>query len=88
MDNQGGGLMLLPPAPGKCQECAVEHDPAQPHNQQSFYYQFKFNAQHGRSPKWADAMAHCTPEMRALWIKHLRVQAKKAGIKIELPEEN
>src|SRR5437660_1387602 len=31
--------VLLPPSPGRCQECAVFHDERDPHNQQSLYYQ-------------------------------------------------
>ncbi len=73
------GLTLLPPAPGLCQECAVDHDPTHPHNQQSFYYQFQFNLKHGRSPKWTDAMAHCTPEMQEKWREALIPLLKKHG---------
>lgn len=64
---EGGGLYLLPPAPGLCEWCATEHGPGDPHNQQSLYYRTKFRVIHGRSPTWSDAMAHCTPEVRALW---------------------
>jgi hypothetical protein len=67
-----GGLNLMPCAPDVCQECAVKHDPEQPHNQQSLYYQYKFYAQHGRWPTWADAMAHCDREVREYWISALR----------------
>jgi hypothetical protein len=63
---------LLPPAPGLCQECAVDHAPEQPHNQQSLFYQMRFNAQHGRYPTWADAMAHCDAETRDIWTQELR----------------
>lgn len=62
---------LMPPAPGKCQMCAVEHEPAQPHNAQSLYYQYAFYAEHGRWPTWADAIAHCAPDMQAFWKKAL-----------------
>jgi hypothetical protein len=58
---------LLPPAPGKCQMCAAEHEPHLPHNAQSLYYQYAFYGARGRWPTWADALAHCTPEMQALW---------------------
>lgn len=62
---------LMPPAPGKCQTCAVEHALEQPHNAQSLFYQYAFYAEHGRWPTWADAIAHCTSEMQAFWKKAL-----------------
>lgn len=67
-------MMLLPPAAGHCQQCAVKHDPAQPHNQQSLYWQFWFTMTYPeleRSPTWADAMEHCTPTVRDHWITEL-----------------
>lgn len=77
-----GGFKVLPPAAGKCQVCAAEHDPTQPHNQQSLYYQFTFNAEHGRSPTWEDSMAHCSPEVKSKWkagFIHM-IRDQKAGI--------
>lgn len=65
------GMTLLPPKEGTCSECAVAHHPTQPHNQQSLYYQTKFYMENGRYPTWADAMAHCTPEIKAFWTKEL-----------------
>lgn len=67
-----GPMRLLPPAPGKCQTCAVEHDPAQPHDQESLYYQTAFHQQHGRHPTWADALSHCDEETKRLWAEELR----------------
>ena len=64
-------FMLLSPAPGKCQECAVVHDPSMSHDKDSLYYQMRFKMKHGRWPTWADAMAHCTEEMKAEWTLHL-----------------
>ncbi len=64
-------LELLPPSKDCCQECAVKHDPSQPHNAQSLYYCFKFNLENGRSPTWADAMAHCSEEVKNHWTKYL-----------------
>lgn len=64
---QPRAMTLLPAAPGKCGECATEHDPEQPHNQQSLFYQMDFHGTHGRHPTWTDAMSHCTPEMQAMW---------------------
>jgi hypothetical protein len=74
----GGGMTVievpvsnwrfLNSAPGTCPECAVAHDPAQPHDRDSLTYQMKFVSAHaGKSPTWADAMAHCTGEVKSLW---------------------
>jgi len=68
------GFHLLPAKPGTCQECAVAHDPAQPHNQQSLYYQYHFYADHNRWPTWEDAIAHCTEEVQNYWIEALAKQ--------------
>lgn len=68
---------LLPPSPEKCQECAVQHDPKQPHNAQSMFYQVKFNMQHHRAPTWLDAMAHCDAETQAHWKRELAARGVK-----------
>ena len=73
-----GSLMLLPPAPDVCQECAVKHDPKMPHDQQSLYYQYAFYARHGRWPTWADAMDHCTEEVKSVWTEAL----KELGVEV------
>ena len=70
-------MMILPPAPSKCQACAVDHEPEMPHNQQSLFYQMKFHQQNGRFPTWHDAMEHCTPEMKAVWVKGLQEKGVK-----------
>ena len=62
-----GGMSLLPAKAGDCQVCFVKHDPAWPHNAQSLSYRVRFMMLHGRSPTWADAVAHCAPAMRAAW---------------------
>ena len=64
-------MMLLPPAEGKCPVCAVEHAPELPHNAQSLYYQYRFYGVRGRWPTWADAVAHCEPELREAWKQEL-----------------
>lgn len=64
-------MTLLPPAPDVCHCCAVDHDPEQPHNKDSLYYQYWFYAQHGRWPTWRDAMEHCSFEVRAIWATAL-----------------
>ncbi len=70
---------MLPPPAGKCPECATDHEPNQPHNQQSLFYQAKFYNDNGRWPTWKDAMAHCSDEIKDLWIKEL----EERGIKVE-----
>jgi len=65
-------FMILPPRKDVCQECATDHDVKLPHNQQSLYYQTKFKMEHGRGATWADAMAHCTDEMKERWSEALR----------------
>jgi len=67
---------LLPPAPGLCPECAVGHEPHEPHDQTSLFYQMKFNMEHDRYPTWVDAMGHCSDEMKAAWTEEL----KKRGV--------
>ena len=42
-------VMILPPKPGVCRECAVDHKPDQPHNRDSLYYQMKFRQNTGAS---------------------------------------
>ena len=76
-------MMLLPPKPGTCPVCATEHDPALPHNRCSLYYQMRYYRKHGRFPTWADAMAHCSDEMKAYWTNAL---TEKGVPKEELEE--
>lgn len=64
-------LNLLSPSPGKCPQCATEHLPEAPHNQQSMFYQSWFHQQYGRQPTWADALAHCAPEVQQAWYAKL-----------------
>lgn len=72
-------MYLLPPPPGVCQECAVQHDPSQPHNKDSLYYQYSFFARHNRWPTWRDAIAHCDQGTQKLWIDELT----KRNVKID-----
>ena len=65
-------MQLLPPKEGTCPICATKHEPEMPHNAQSLYYQYRFYGVRGRWPTWADAMAHCSEEMRVLWERQLR----------------
>ncbi|WP_287194954.1 hypothetical protein [Syntrophothermus sp.] len=73
-----GAFGLMPAAPGTCPECAVDHPPELPHNQQSLFFQYKFFNEHGRWPTWEDAMAHCSEEMKEFW----RVELRKRGVEI------
>lgn len=57
--------------PGTCKACALDHDPAWPHNQQSLFYQMRFHGAHGRWPTWADAVAHCEPDLHKEWKDEL-----------------
>lgn len=72
---------------GQCAECAVVHDPAMPHNQQSLFWQYSFYEGPGRFPTWADAMAHCTPEMKAHWIAALAEHGIKVEVAQSIPEQ-
>jgi hypothetical protein len=77
-------MTMLGPAPDKCQECAVDHAHDQPHNKQSLYYQMQFHAKHGRWSTWTDAMAHCCPEVKAVWRKGLIESHKQHGLDVPL----
>lgn len=68
MDVETKTFTLIPPAPGNCPICAYKHEPDQPHNRHSLYYQMAFHQQHGRWPTWADAMAHCSEEVKQAWM--------------------
>lgn len=64
-------MKIMPPRPGTCPECAVEHAPDMPHNKDSLYYQMKFRQKNGRFASWEDAMAHCSETMKAYWRQAL-----------------
>jgi len=66
-----GKLTMLPPPADCCQQCAIKHDPAMPHNAQTLFYAFWFTQTHGRSPTWNDAMSHCSPDIKSQWLAHL-----------------
>ncbi len=59
---------------GICPECAMKHDPKQPHCLGSRDYQYRFYSQHGRWPTWEDAMAHCPQEVKDFWMRALRAR--------------
>lgn len=68
-------MLLLPPKPGTCVICAVNHPPEMAHDATSLYYQYRFLGVRGRWPTWADAVAHCDPDVQAAWKKLLQEQA-------------
>lgn len=67
---------VLPPASG-CPICGREHDVAWPHDARSMTYLYWFRSQEAKAgreerwPTWHDAMAHCTPQVKAGWVKAL-----------------
>jgi protein-disulfide isomerase len=63
---------LMPPPTGRCQICAAAHAAEEPHDASSLYYQMAFKGMVGRDPTWADAIAHCSDEMKAAWKHELR----------------
>jgi len=75
------GFHLMPAKPGTCPKCAGAHDPTEPHNQQSLYYQYHFYADHNRWPTWDDAMDHCTKEVQQFWIEELAKHGVAVGKK-------
>lgn len=74
-----GAMTLLPAKEGTCPECAVAHDPKIPHNPDSLYYQMRFHGQHQRWPTWEDAMAHCSPDVKAATRKVLKERGIPCG---------
>lgn len=76
-------LMPVDTRDGQCSQCGIIHDPDAPHNRSTLAYQYSFYAEHDRWPSWADAMAHCTPEVRAGWETRLRL----LGVNVDAPEE-
>lgn len=50
----------------------MKHEPSEPHNAQSLYYGVTFSGMVGRSPTWADAMAHCAEPVRQARERELR----------------
>lgn len=64
-------IILLPPPIAACPVCAMPHTPGEAHNADSQYYKLRFAILHGRPPSWADAIAHCTPQIRDKWTREL-----------------
>lgn len=72
--HEAGAWHVIPPPKDCCQICAVKHAPEQPHNAQSLYYQTVFHGMVGRVPTWADALAHCSDEIKFHWERELRIR--------------
>ena len=64
-------IKVFPPSPGVCRWCATKHDPKEPHNRDSLYYQNRFRKKYKRFPTWDDAMAHCDDDTKTKWRKLL-----------------
>lgn len=64
-------MTLLPPSPGLCQTCAVDHDPTQPHNPDSFYWRTARHMAGEEPPTWDDALAHVSDEVHDWWAEQL-----------------
>lgn len=71
---------LLPPAPGACQTCGHQHEPEQPHNPQSLYWQTKRRIAGEPAPTWAEALEHVDQAQREQWIQILK---NEHGIEVE-----
>jgi hypothetical protein len=72
--------ILLPPPPGTCRECAVDHDPRLPHDQTSLYWQYSFyHKSNGRWPTWDDAMVHCTEDVKVAWRQCMKEVVNEEG---------
>lgn len=80
------GFKLLPPPKDACQECAVKHDPRQPHNAQSMFYLYRFYSKRGRWPTWKDALDHCASQVQADWERILRKEGAWTEPKSEAPD--
>lgn len=90
MMGTGGGAFLMPPAEDVCQKCAIKHDPAMPHNNDSLYWQYYFYSRNGRWPVWKDALAHCSLEVQEAWKAALQERGvwKEPGQMEVLPTED
>lgn len=64
-------IKIRAPRPGACKICATVHQPGQPHDRDSLYYQNWFRKRYKRLPTWADAMAHCSEDVKAEYMSTL-----------------
>lgn len=70
--------MVMPPAPDRCQVCAGDHTPEEPHNPQSLYWQTKAEIAGEPAPTWEIALAHVKEPLRSHWVEELR----KHGVEV------
>lgn len=70
-------IKIIPPLPGVCRICAARHDPAEPHDRDSLYYQNGFYRKHKRFPTWDDAMEHCSEAVKEEFREKLRRKASR-----------
>lgn len=72
------GITLIKNVPrGTCPMCARRHNKDQPHDEKSPIYQQNFYDEYGRYPTWSDAIAHCPPIVKKLWIEELKRRGEK-----------
>jgi len=69
-------LLGLQRPKGSCAACGVHHEPNQPHDALSEYYQKRFHSIRHRLPTWADAIAHCPPREKQFWRTELKSRNK------------
>lgn len=72
-------IRITAPTSRTCRVCAVEHEPSEPHDRDSLYYQVRFWQKNKRFPTWDDAMSHCTEEVKACF----RVELVRRGVLME-----
>ena len=70
--SQAASWNVMPAPPGHCQICGKRHEPSEPHDAQQLRYKLVFGGMIGREPTWADAIAHCSEEIRETWEGELR----------------
>lgn len=83
MNDNMQDIRVIPPSPGSCPICATIHDPKEPHDRDSLYYQNRFRKKHKRFPTWEDAMAHCEESVK----KDFRKRLARRGIIIKENKE-
>ena len=64
-------IKVVPTSPGSCPICATRHDPQEPHDRDSLYYQNWFRKRYKRFPTWEDAMSHCDEKTKRGYIRKL-----------------
>ena len=76
--NDKYGINLLKSPPDTCPECAVVHDPQQPHNRDSLYYQYEFL----RCPWMLPDLGRCDGTLLTRSQGSVAEELKKRGIEI------